>query len=48
MTRGYIRQSLALTSVSLSALMAVSAAMAATTVTYAPYIQPGDAGPLDE
>jgi len=48
MTHINIRQALALASVSLAALMAASAAVAGTTVTYAPYIQPGDAGPLED
>jgi hypothetical protein len=48
MTHRHIGRALALASVSLAALTAASAAVAATTVTYAPYIQPGDAGPLGE
>jgi hypothetical protein len=49
MTHRPIRRALALASVSFAALTAASAAVAAgATVTYAPYIQPGDAGPLRE
>jgi hypothetical protein len=49
MTHRHIRRALALGSVSFAALTAASAAVAAgATVTYAPYIQPGDAGPLGE
>jgi hypothetical protein len=47
MTHINIRQALALVSVLLAALPARPAAAAAT-VTYAPYIQPGDAGPLED
>jgi hypothetical protein len=48
MTHRHSRLALAQASVLLAALMTASAAVAATTVTYAPYIQPGDAGPLGE